>query len=166
MAKIHLIEGPVGAGKSTFGQKLSSQISASFFSLDEWFKLLFSPDRPTSDFIQWYTTRKERCVKLMLKISEELLKAESHVILELGLILRVDRERVFKFIDKKNYDLKIYVLDAEKETRRNRVVKRNDEKGETYSMEVPDHIFEVADNMWQPLDADETAGRNVEYISN
>jgi predicted kinase len=166
MAKIYLIEGSVGSGKSTFGQELSKKVLAPFFSLDDWFKSLYSPDRPSTEFVQWYNTRKERCIKLILKTSEELLKADSDVILELGLILRVDREIVFKFIDEKNYDLKMYVIDANKETRRNRVLKRNVEKGETYSMEVPEQIFETADYMWQPLEDDETAGRNIEYIFN
>lgn len=36
MAKILLIEGPVGAGKSTFAAKLSKELAAPSLRLDAW----------------------------------------------------------------------------------------------------------------------------------
>ncbi|MDQ3263265.1 MAG: ATP-binding protein [Myxococcota bacterium] len=36
MAHLHLIVGPVGAGKSTFARQLSRQQSSVRLSLDEW----------------------------------------------------------------------------------------------------------------------------------
>ena len=63
MSKIYLIEGPVGSGKSTLASKLSNEFSAPRLILDKWMTILFSPDRPDSDFIGWYLERKDRCIE-------------------------------------------------------------------------------------------------------
>ena len=46
----------------------------------------------------------------------------------------------------------VHVLDAPLDIRRERVRRRNAEKGATFSMVVPDHIFEMASAMWEPPD--------------
>ena len=45
-----------------------------------------------------------------------------------------------------------------------RVRRRNLERGETFAMEVPDHVFEMASDMWQELDVDECRGRDVRFL--
>lgn len=37
MFPIYLVEGPVGAGKSTFAQSLATQLQGTHIALDEWF---------------------------------------------------------------------------------------------------------------------------------
>lgn len=52
MARLHLIVGPVGAGKSTFGRKLSRDVGAVRLTLDEWMATLFGDDeRPAEQRI-------------------------------------------------------------------------------------------------------------------
>jgi shikimate kinase len=68
MAKIYLIEGPVGAGKSTFGLSLSQQFHVPCLILDVWMANLFRPDRPERDVMTWYGERKERCIQQIWKI--------------------------------------------------------------------------------------------------
>ena len=51
MARIHLIEGPVGAGKSTFAAQLSGTYAAPHLALDDWMATLFVPDRPDGDIM-------------------------------------------------------------------------------------------------------------------
>lgn len=51
MPKVYLIEGPVGAGKSTYSAALARQTQGVHIALDEWFAALFSADRPASDFV-------------------------------------------------------------------------------------------------------------------
>src|SRR5688500_9099140 len=46
MARVHLIIGPVGSGKSTFALQLARERGALRLNLDEWMALLFRPDRP------------------------------------------------------------------------------------------------------------------------
>lgn len=65
MSRVHLIEGPVGAGKSTFGATLAASSNGVHIPLDEWFATLFSPDRPGGDFVPWYVERKERLLDLI-----------------------------------------------------------------------------------------------------
>ena len=65
MTTIYLIEGPVGAGKSTHARRLASEVRGVHMALDEWFARLYSPDRPTADVVPWYLARKDRLIDLL-----------------------------------------------------------------------------------------------------
>ena len=54
--------------------------------------------------------------------------------------------------------------DAPRDVRRERVERRNRDQGATFSMVVPPAIFELASDMWEPLDDDERAGRDVRDV--
>ena len=60
--------------------------------------------------------------------------------------------------------LVVYVLDAPRDVRRERVLRRNAEQGETFSMVVPPHIFELASDLWQPPGEAECAERSVVFV--
>ena len=60
--------------------------------------------------------------------------------------------------------LRVTVLDAAPEVRRERVVTRNDEQGETFRMHVPPEIFTLADAAWQPPSAAEQNERGIEIV--
>jgi len=115
MPVVHLIEGPVGAGKSTFAASLATRIEGVHIALDEWFAHLFSADRP--------------------------------------------RARL------EGFELAIYVVDAPRDIRRERVRRRNAEKGPTFSMVVPDHIFEIASDLWEPPDEFERSESAIEDVT-
>lgn len=163
MGKVHLILGPVGSGKTTFGRGLSRERHALFLNMDEWMSVLFRRDRPPTGLWEWYRDRVNRCKQQIQLITESALQVGIEVILEIGLVLRSDRDNFFIWLDSMNTELKIYLLDAPREVRRERVVKRNLEKGATFSMEVPADIFELASDIWQPLADEELNGRNVEF---
>ena len=61
--------------------------------------------------------------------------------------------------------MKIYVVDASKEVRKARVQQRNEMRGETFSVEVPDQIFEMANSMWESIDESECRDFEVEFVS-
>ncbi|MFP2907785.1 AAA family ATPase [Pyxidicoccus sp. 3LFB2] len=165
MARIHLVVGPVAAGKSTFALQLCKEHRAVRMNLDEWMAGLFSPDRPPGGSLEWYIERTGRCIEQIWKQTARTLEAGSDVVLEIGLILRHDRERFFRRVDAAGYDLRVYVLDAPREVRRRRLEQRNRERGETFSMEVPLAFFEFASDRWEPLDDVECSGRDVRFIS-
>lgn len=165
MAHLHLIIGPVAAGKSTFALQLAREHRAVRMNLDEWMATLFRPDRPEVGVMEWYIERTGRCIEQIWKQTTRTLDAGTHVVLEIGLILRRDRERFYERLDARSEGLTLYVLDAPREVRRRRVQQRNREKGETFSMEVPLAFFEMASDRWEPPDEVECSGRDVRFIS-
>lgn len=165
MPTVFLIEGPVGAGKSTFAARVGQQHAAPRLNLDEWMATLFRPDRPADGFVDWYVDRKRRCIEQIWCVAGDLIDVGSSVILELGLVQRADRDDFYTRVDAAGYPLKVYVLDAPETVRRERVRQRNIERGNTFRMEVPDEIFDLANRMWEPPDDDEIINRDIEFVS-
>jgi predicted kinase len=163
-ARIHLIVGPVGAGKSTFALRLAREQRAVRLNLDEWMAALFRPDRPTTGVMEWYVERTGRCLRQIWTLTQRLLEVETSVVLEIGLIQRRERAAFFERVDVSGHGLTIYALDAPRELRRQRVQERNAQQGETFSMPVPPAIFELASDLWEPLDERECAGRDVRFV--
>ncbi|XXX72495.1 ATP-binding protein [Sorangium sp. So ce134] len=164
-AHLHLIVGPVGAGKSTFALELCRQQRAVRMNLDEWMATLFSPDRPDTGVLAWYIERTERCIDQIWTLTERMLDVGTSVVLEIGLIRRDARERFYERVDAGGHGLTIHVLDAPRALRRERVQRRNLEKGDTFSMVVPPDFFELASDRWEPLDDAERDGRDVRLVS-
>jgi predicted kinase len=125
---------------------------------------LFSPDRPDEGRIPWYEERTARCIEQIWRLSAQLVAADTDVVLEIGLIRRRDRERFYRRVDAAKLPLEIYVIDAPRDQRRERVARRNAEQGETFSMVVPPEFFELASDLWEPLEDDERTGRAVRVI--
>ncbi len=165
MPKVHLVEGPVGAGKSTFSKALALRTNGIHIALDEWFVRLYSADRPATNFIDWYVERKSRLLELIWNHSSAVLVSETDVVLELGLIQRLSRASFYEKAKDANIELKVYVLDAPKDVRLERVLRRNMEKGATFSMIVPERLFEVANSMWEAPDESECNIASVEYVT-
>jgi predicted kinase len=163
MARIHLVVGPVAAGKSTFALELGLAHRAVRINLDEWMTELFRPDRREADVLKWYVERAARCIEVIWRQAARTLDAGTDVVLEIGLILRQDRARFYERVQGGGYEMTVYVLDAPRDVRRERVLRRNQERGETFSMEVPLPFFELASDMWQPLDEAECSGRDVRF---
>ncbi|PND38939.1 bleomycin resistance protein [Paucibacter aquatile] len=164
MAQVHLIEGPVGAGKSTYARGLELQGQGVHIALDAWFAALFSPDRPAEHWLPWYLERKDRLLRLIWAHAEHLLDSGHDVILELGLIQRAARLPFCRQVIAAGHPLCIHVLDAPTELRRERVQRRNAEQGPTFSMVVPDAIFDMASQLWEPPEAQECEDFRVEWV--
>lgn len=160
-ARVHLVVGPVGAGKSTFALKLAQDRAAIRLTLDEWMVTLFRPDRPETDRVAWYRERAERCIDQIWKVALQLTAQRRDVVLEIGLLQREERERFYARVDEAELPLTIHVLDAARDVRRDRVQQRNCQQGPTFSMVVPPEIFELASDLWEPPENDECEGRDV-----
>lgn len=164
MAAIHLIEGPVGAGKSSRAGQMARELGVPWLDLDDWMVNLFSPDRPVEGFLEWYTDRKNRCIEQIWRVTERLLAADVGVVLELGLVQRADRSAFYERIDSAGCDLRVYLLDVPKDVRLERVRGRNAEQGETFKMAVSDEIFEIADAAWEAPDEIECEARQIQIL--
>lgn len=163
-AHIHLVVGPVGAGKSTFARELAQRERAARVNLDDWMVRLFAPDRPDSGVIEWYRERVARCIEQIWAVTQSLSVLGTPLVLEIGLILRNERSHFYERVDASGGGLTIYVVDAPRELRRKRVAERNAQRTDTFCMLVPPEIFELASDMWQPLDEEERAGRDVRDV--
>jgi len=164
VARIHLIVGPVGAGKSTFALQLCRDHGAVRLILDQWMATLFRPDRPETGVLEWYVERTQRCIEQIWSVATDLIDVGTDVVLEIGLIQRRERERFYRRLDTARTDVAIYVLDAPRDVRWERVQERNQTRGETFSMVVPPHIFDLASDMWEAPDEAECSGRDVRFI--
>lgn len=165
MARVHLVIGPVGAGKSTFAGQLATEERAVRLTLDEWMAVLFGADqRPVEGRMQWYVERTERCLELIWRQAQALIDVGTSVVLEIGLIQREARARFYGKLDERACEHVVHVLDADRDVRRARVARRNRERGETFSMEVPLEFFELASDLWEPPDDIERADRDLRVI--
>ncbi|HEX7034850.1 MAG TPA: AAA family ATPase [Pseudomonadales bacterium] len=162
---MHLVEGPVGAGKSTFAKALSLSLRAPHLDLDEWMLTMFSPDRPREEFMEWYLDRKARCIQQIWNVAREILDTGTSVILELGLVQRADRENFYRRVDATDYPLRVYLLDTPLEQRRQRVRERNRRRSGSFKMEVSDEIFDLADSFWEEPTEAECRERNIEIVT-
>jgi predicted kinase len=163
-ARVQLVIGPVGAGKSTFAERLARERSAVRLTLDEWMVTLFRPDRPEAGLVSWYRERAQRCIEQIWKVCLLLTARGDDVVLEIGLLRREERERFYERVSEQGLPLTIHVLDAARDVRRARVLQRNRDRGPTYSMDVPPEIFELASDLWQAPDSDECEGRDVRFL--
>lgn len=84
---VHLISGPVGAGKTSYSRKLASEHNAVVFSIDEWMQNLSGGDLPEQaemakvDFA-WFSERVDRCESQVWLVAKQLLSQGQSVILD------------------------------------------------------------------------------------
>lgn len=164
MARVHLIVGPVGAGKSTLARRLCDEHRAVALNLDEWMATLFAPDRPPGDLVPWYRERAERCVDQIWRTAQGILATDRDVVLEVGLLQRLERGAFMARVESSGHPLIVYVVDAPREVRKRRVLARNRARGPTFTSVVPPEVFELASDMWQPPTDRETRAREVHFI--
>ncbi len=164
--RLHLVIGPVGAGKSTFAIDLATQEAALRLTLDDWMARLFRPDRPPAGVVPWYVERAARCVDQIWVVSRAALTLGVDVVLEIGLLRREQREAFHARVleEAPGVATVVHVLDADRDTRRARVEHRNRTRGATFSMEVAPEVFELASDLWEPPDDDEREGRDVRLL--
>lgn len=165
MTQLHLIIGPVGAGKSTYARTLTAKHGAVMLVLDDWMARLYGADaRPPTGRIEWYVERRDRCLAQIWDVTERIVEAGASVVLEVGLIQRAEREAFYAQVDAAGYELAVYVVDAPRDVRRERVRKRNEEKGATFHTVVSLEFFELASDMWQEPDAEEARAHRVSWL--
>jgi hypothetical protein len=83
----------------------------------------------------------------------------------LGLVQRQAREDIYRRAREAGIRLAVYVLDAPREVRRDRVQRRNEDRGATFFMVVPEAVFELASDLWEPPDDLEVWKHDIRFVS-
>jgi predicted kinase len=164
MATLHLLIGPVGAGKTTYAERRIQGTSAVSFDLDSWMVRLFGDDpRPLENVLGWYLERRERCRGLLWQVSLDVLRAGLDVYLELGLITAADREAFYQRARAESLSLRVLLLDAARDVRRERVLQRN-QSPRAFTQLVPPEFFERASDAWEPPTEVECAAWGIVHV--
>ena len=155
---IHLIVGNTGSGKTTYSTELKGKTKGIIFSIDKWNKTLFLDDKKSTDGLEWFLERIDRAEKVIMDLVIQLENVEIDSILDLGLSKFEHREKFRKFSELNGCEFKTHFLDISKETRLNRVTKRNIEKGETFEFVVSKEDFYFMENWFEKPSEKEMIG--------
>lgn len=141
MAKLIIVCGPTGAGKTTYSISLAKELEAIRFSIDPWMQTLFSKDMTDLDY-SWMIERVSRCYEQIWEVSTQILAINANVILDLGFTTKEQRDIFSNRARKIDINPEIHYLDAPKDIRKQRVNKRNAQKDPAvYALEVTDMMF-------------------------
>jgi len=152
MARLILVTGPTGVGKTTYSLSQCKEIGAVRFSIDPWMQTLFSKDMTVLDY-EWMIERVHRCYDQIWQVSEQILGLDGNVVLDLGFTTKEQREL---FVDKAKalgINAEVNYLKAPSELRKQRVAKRNEEKDPSvYAFEVTDMMFNFMEPRYEVPD--------------
>ena len=127
MARLILVCGPTGAGKTTYSISLSDEIGAIRFSIDQWMQTLFAKDMTSLDYA-WMMDRVGRCYEQIWDVSAQILASKGNVVLDLGFTTKAQRAIFFDRAGHMDLSPEVHYLDAPRDVRKKRVEKRNLEK--------------------------------------
>jgi len=127
MAKLILVCGPTGAGKTTYSISLCKEIGAIRFSIDPWMQTLYSKDMTSLDY-SWMMERVERCQTQIWDTAEQILSLDGNAVLDLGFTTKAQRTLFRDWAKSIGIDSELHYLDAPKDVRKKRIGQRNQQK--------------------------------------
>jgi predicted kinase len=157
-ARLNVIFGPCGAGKTTYARAFARREKAVAFILDDWMARLFGADMPDPIEYEWMVERVGRCEAQIWSMAAGTIAAGTSVILDIGLMRKADRERVRQIAEATELPLQWHFVDAPAEVRRARVSGRNVMRGESFAIEVSPAMFDFIEGVYEPPEPSELAG--------
>ncbi len=161
---ITLIVGSTGAGKTTYARKLAQQIRAVVYSIDDWMKALYWQDMPAKPDMkwfqengQWYRDRISRCEDMIFQEVVSRAKLNEKSILDLGFSTLEHRKQFIERFQKLGYKVDVHYVKVDQQVRWQRVQQRNQQKGDTFVMDVDQGMFDFMESIFQPPDSSEGA---------
>jgi predicted kinase len=155
MARLILVCGPTGVGKTTYSLSLSKEIEGIRFSIDPWMQTLFAKDMTELDFT-WMMERVNRCSDQIWQVSQQILAINGNVILDLGFTTKEQRDVFTDRARALGVNPEVHYLNAQTDVRKQRVDKRNLEKDPSvYAFEVTHMMFEFMEPRFEVPDEEE-----------
>ncbi len=158
---VYIVGGLPGAGKTTYSKKLAKEKDAIVFSTDVWMTDLFWMDQTPGEDATWALERTARCEKRMVKTCLQLSEIGVPSILDIGFVNLKWRQKTYAALDSAKVPFEVHFLDVDRPTRWERVQKRNNEKGDSYSFEVTEEMLDFMDKVYDPIESDEMSGKLV-----
>lgn len=146
---VYLIYGPTAAGKSTYAQALAIETNAVCFAIDDWMHSLYGDDKPERMDMAWIMPRVARCQHRIWSTCLQILASGTDVVLELGLLREMDRDRMKSVVEEAGYAVSFSFVDADLEVRKQRVMRRNTNKGNTFSFNVTPAMFDAMETYFE-----------------
>lgn len=154
-AVLHFVFGPSGAGKSTYANALARNEPAVPFAIDDWMGRLFAPDMPEPLEYDWMMQRVERCEAQIWSTAAAVIAAGTSVVLDLGLMRKVDRARVAEIAQACDLPFQFHYVTAPEDIRRARVAERSAIQAEGFNLSVTPEMFDFVEGVFEAPDADE-----------
>ncbi len=161
-ADLILIVGCTGAGKTTYARRLADELGGVRFSIDEWMTTLFWADSPQPIQFQWALERTHRCEAQIMSMVPQLAARGVPALLDLGFTKKDHRDRFRALAADLGLTAAVHFIDVPADERWFRVNRRNQQRGETFAMEVDKQMFDFMEGMWEPpLEAEWSADGGV-----
>jgi predicted kinase len=157
-ATLHVVFGPSGAGKTSYTLTVARREGLAPFILDDWMATLFGPDMPMPLEYEWMIERVSRVEEQIWATAAGVLTAGTSVIFDIGLMTKADRARVREIAEGAGVPLQFHFVTAPQAVRRQRVESRNEIRGETFAIEVPSHMFDFIEGVYEAPDEAELVG--------
>ena len=161
LPNVHLVFGPVGAGKSTYSRALAARERGVRFAIDDWMHELFAPDpAPPMDFA-WIMARVRRCEARIRATAADVLATGTPVVLDLGFMKAADRATFATWARALGHAAHAHYVHAPPPVRACRVRARNAARSDTFSFEVTPQMFEFMEHWFEPPGAAEREAATV-----
>jgi|HubBroStandDraft_4_1064222.scaffolds.fasta_scaffold99856_2 predicted kinase len=158
---LHFICGPVGSGKTTYAIALAHRIKAVRFSIDDWIARLFGKERPDPCPMAWTVERADRCKALIWEQAEQVIALDGNTVFDIGLPLQDERDAFRSWAMGTRAAVKMHYLDVDRDTRVERIQRRNREHMGPFALHVTPTMFEALDGAFEPPTDDELYGAMI-----
>lgn len=165
---IHLVCGPLGAGKTTVANELSETYGAIRFSEDDWLNMLFVPEAPADlmdespDVIaHWAMDKYPRCREAIWNVCDQLLEQDISIVLDGFAGTKALRDFVRSKAEAHRVAFQLYYVTADADLRRKRVLERNTNKDSSFSLAVSSGMFDLMEQHFEEPQKEELEGAHI-----
>lgn len=161
MARLVLVCGSMGAGKTTYSMSLAKEIGGVRFSIDPWMQRMYAKDMASLDY-EWIMERVHRCYEQIWEVSSQILQLNGNVILDFGFSTKDQRESFRSKAKELGVDSEIHFLDVLESVRKQRVKQRNkNQEPELYAFEVTEDMFDFMEPKFEAPDSQELLNGHI-----